>query len=312
MRQQVWHYPARSECLRCHTAVAGYALGFNTPQLNRELNYPGGDTNQIVALRDAGYFGNPDVITNTHTLRWLADANNNAVSREYRVRSYLAANCVQCHQPGGVPGILFDVRITTPISRAGLIDGPLASSGKGGNPLDRVIAPGDELHSVLYQRIANLNASHMPPLATTVLDTNDIALVRAWISDLAGYESFATWQSRIFGSTNAPTALAEADPDLDGLSNYEEYLLGTDPKEVSAAASIHIQADGNGLAHLIFDRIANRDFEVEATGSLGGERWQSLDTSANRPFYSITNSPAQVVDPTAGTNHFYRLRIYEP
>ena len=35
VRTQVWRYPSRSECLVCHTPAAGYALGFNTAQLNR-------------------------------------------------------------------------------------------------------------------------------------------------------------------------------------------------------------------------------------------------------------------------------------
>lgn len=313
IRQQVWHYPARNECLRCHTAVAGYALGFNTPQVNRDMNYLAGTTNQIVALRDAGYFIDPDAVTNTHTLRWLADANNNAISREYRVRSYLAANCVQCHQPGGVPGILFDTRITTPTSLAGLIDGPLANSGSGANGANRILAPGDEVHSVLFQRIANLNAAHMPPISTTVLDTNDIALVRAWISDLSGYESFSKWQIRLFGSTNSPAALAEADPDQDGLSNYGEYLLGGDPNQMSnAVTDLRILPAGNDVVRLAFDRIANRNFQVEATEDLGGSLWQALDLPSNRPFYSVSNAPAQVDDSTATTNRFYRLRIYEP
>jgi hypothetical protein len=37
------------------------------------------------------------------------------------------------------------------------------------------------------------------------------------------------WQIQYFGSVNAPNAQPAADPDGDGLSNLEEYLLGTDP-----------------------------------------------------------------------------------
>src|SRR5262249_41993338 len=41
VRTQVWHYPGRNECLICHTAptAGGQALGFNTPQLNRDFAY---------------------------------------------------------------------------------------------------------------------------------------------------------------------------------------------------------------------------------------------------------------------------------
>ncbi len=311
VRQQVWHYPARNECVRCHTPVAGFALGFNTPQMNRDMTYADGTTNQIVALRDAGYFDNPDSITNIQTFRWLADANNEAVSHEYRVRSYLAANCVQCHQPGGGAGAFFDARITTPTSQAQLINGPLANSG-GTDPADRVIAPGSELHSVLLRRIATLDASHMPPISTTVLNTNDIALVRAWIGDLAGYESFAQWQIRNFNSTNSPAALTDSDPDHDGLSNHAEYLLGSDPNQPSNAGSLQIDSTGNDSVRLTFERVANLNFEVQTAENLGTILWQPLDAVSNRPFFSITNSPAQVDDLVTGTNRFYRLQISEP
>src|SRR5213075_2368284 len=47
---QVWHYPARSECVACHTPEGGFALGFNTFQLNRDHNYDGIVTNQILTF----------------------------------------------------------------------------------------------------------------------------------------------------------------------------------------------------------------------------------------------------------------------
>src|SRR5207247_1412181 len=115
---QVWHYPSRKECLTCHTQVAGWSLGFNTWQLNREFNYGGVTDNQIAALNQAGYFSSK--VTGIHTLRALAPATNAAWSLEYRVRSYLAANCVQCHQPDGVsPHPFWDARITNPTAAAG-------------------------------------------------------------------------------------------------------------------------------------------------------------------------------------------------
>ncbi len=44
---QTWHYPRRGECLSCHSATAGYALGFDTGQLNRETSYNGGLCHQL-------------------------------------------------------------------------------------------------------------------------------------------------------------------------------------------------------------------------------------------------------------------------
>jgi hypothetical protein len=136
---QVYHYPSRDECLRCHTQVAGWSLGFNTRQLNREFNYGGVTNNQIVALNQAGYFNTN--VTGIHTLRALAPATNTAWSLEYRVRSYLAANCAQCHQPGTDCLALWDARISTPTSATRIINGSLVFPLTV-DPGARVIIPG--------------------------------------------------------------------------------------------------------------------------------------------------------------------------
>jgi mono/diheme cytochrome c family protein len=181
LRTQVWRYPSRSECLQCHTPRAGLVAGFNTPQLNRTLDYGGSPENQLLALSQAGYFSAP--VDDAETLPALAPATNVAFSVEHRVRSYLAANCVQCHQPGGTAQGLWDARFSTPMSQARIIDGLLLDDL--GNPANRVIKPGSIDQSVLLQRLANFGSRHMPPLATSVLNQEAIDLVTAWTMSLA-------------------------------------------------------------------------------------------------------------------------------
>ena len=179
IRTQIWHYPSRAECLQCHSVVTGGALGFRTAQLNRTFAYDAGTANQLTALANAGYFttaGVPDPAT----LRALAPAGDTSATLEHRARSYLAANCVQCHQPGGAALGLWDARIETPTSSAGLIDGPLINSG--GDRANRVMVPVDPAHSMLLTRISTRGAGQMPPLASNELDAADIALVTAWIN----------------------------------------------------------------------------------------------------------------------------------
>jgi uncharacterized repeat protein (TIGR03806 family) len=181
VRTQVWHYPGRTECLACHTAVAGHALGFNTPQLNREANYGGVLANQITALSEAGYFETD--VTEVDQLLALAHATNAQASLEFRVRSYLAANCVQCHQPGGASVGFWDARITTPLAQAGILNGALRDNE--GDPANRVVVPGDLAHSILLWRVSQRGPEQMPPLASTVVDTQSVALLSEWItSDL--------------------------------------------------------------------------------------------------------------------------------
>jgi glucose/arabinose dehydrogenase/mono/diheme cytochrome c family protein len=203
-RLQLWRYPARNECLVCHTPVGGYALGFNTPQLNRPPD--AGGTNQILNLGRMGYLiadcglpiancpptpvgheqwaiGNPQ--SAIPALPAYTHATNTAATLEHRVRSYLGANCVHCHQPGGTGRGAWDARLATPLAQAGLIPGPVVDDF--GNTENRVIRPGSLEHSILYTRVAEPGPRHMPPLGTTELDRANLALLAHWITnDLAG------------------------------------------------------------------------------------------------------------------------------
>ena len=60
VREQVWRYPSRTECLICHNATAGGSLSFHTRQLNRAATYPGDvPTNPIGPPIPARYPTNP-------------------------------------------------------------------------------------------------------------------------------------------------------------------------------------------------------------------------------------------------------------
>jgi glucose/arabinose dehydrogenase len=310
IRTQAWHYPSWGECQSCHTSAGGFALGFNTPQLNRSFDYGTGPTNQIGALGDAHYFTTN--ATGLHLLPSLVAGTNASVSAEYRIRSYLAANCVQCHQPAGNAQALWDARISTPTELAGLINGPLLNNG--GDTNNHVITPGSLAHSTMYNRLANLGSAHMPPLDTTLVNTQAVALLAYWITnDLPAYQSFADWQLSYFGSTNASQAADTADPDGDHSVNYLEYLTATDPTNGSSNWKISMRHGPNG-PQLVYPLIANRGFEVQATPNLLANRsWAPLDVSGNEPFFSATNGLGVFTDPSASpTQRLYRIRVYAP
>ncbi|HIG28812.1 MAG TPA: hypothetical protein EYQ50_13830 [Verrucomicrobiales bacterium] len=139
-RSQTWIYPSRSGCLTCHTPQTGHVLGFRTEQLNRMVSFDNAKpVNQIQRLHEVGYFVNPP--ESIHTLPALAPLDDTSAGLEYRVRSYLAANCAHCHLPNGLGRGLFDARFNSPISLSGLIHGDLIQT-----PLDSevgVVVPGD-------------------------------------------------------------------------------------------------------------------------------------------------------------------------
>lgn len=177
---QSWHYPSRAECLACHNRAAGYSLSFNSAQLNREFGYPEGVTNQLTALIAAGYFGQTPVPV--PPLPPLAAIADEAVSLEWRARSYLAVNCAPCHRPSGIGNGFFDARLENPTALTGLINGSLNDSR--GDSRNRVLVPGSQEHSVLLQRQSIRGLGQMPPLASSVADAAGSELLARWIAQL--------------------------------------------------------------------------------------------------------------------------------
>src|SRR5262249_45258637 len=181
IRTQVCHYPSRAECQSCHTSAGGFGLGFRTEQLNKDFAYDAGTANEITALSDAGYFSAP-VTNDVHGLLALAAATNDSASLEFRSRSFLMANCSQCHQPGGsAQQASWDARITTPPALAGLINGTLANNL--GAPANHVITPAAPGNSVLLARVSTRGAGtiQMPPLDSNLVDSEATNLLSDWI-----------------------------------------------------------------------------------------------------------------------------------
>ena len=182
--KQVWHYPSRNECLACHTANASFVLGLNTRQLNGLLTYPGTRVvdNQLRTWAYLEMFNAPPTegqISNFAQLVKLSDPN---APLETRIRSYLDANCAQCHRPGGSPSN-FDARFDTPLAKAGVINGSLRNElGIKGS---KVVVPNDLGKSMLYQRMISEHATQrMPPLARNVIDAEAQKAIEQWISGM--------------------------------------------------------------------------------------------------------------------------------
>ena len=178
IRQQTWRFPSRSECLTCHNSVGGVILGVNGGQLNRNFNYGSFTDNQIHALAQAGYFAGGVSVG-----KKLVTPTGNTGSLDARVRSYLAANCSQCHQPGGSGRAMFDTRVTTPTARSGIVNGALTDTL--GDSANRVIAPKSVEHSMILQRMSTLDSNRrMPPLASSVVDADAVHLITQWINSM--------------------------------------------------------------------------------------------------------------------------------
>jgi len=184
VRTQTWYYPSRQDCRVCHTDNAGGVLGVKTRQINREVTQADGHSeNQLRYWNRLGLFSaGPREQVLPHLAR-LAAPDDTSRGLEERARSYLDANCAQCHRPKGTVAY-FDARYSTPLERQNLLDGPVLIDQ--GVDRARVIAPNDIWRSIAYLRVSTMEAMKMPPLAHETLDAQGVGLLREWIESLPG------------------------------------------------------------------------------------------------------------------------------
>jgi hypothetical protein len=188
---QNWYYPSPQDCLTCHTAVAGYVLGLNTRQLNGTNTYPatGVADNQLRTLNRLGMFNPAFDEAAIPGYEQLYSVTNPNVPLVQRARSYLDANCAQCHQPGGT-GITFDARYDTPLSSQNISNYPAVFSLGTDNA--KVIAPNDVWRSMIYARMNTVNpAIKMPNLARNLIDSNAVQTFAAWINSMGATPALA-------------------------------------------------------------------------------------------------------------------------
>jgi uncharacterized repeat protein (TIGR03806 family) len=182
--RQTWYYPSREDCLVCHNANAGGVLGVKARQMNRTFTYPSGVTeNELRAWNHLGLFAPVLHDADFENIPTLAAADDLMRSVQDRARSYLDANCAQCHRPGGTVAY-FDARYETPLETQALIDGPVLIDQGIDRP--RVISPHDIWRSIAFMRVNTVDDIKMPPIARETIDHKGVNLLRDWITSLPG------------------------------------------------------------------------------------------------------------------------------
>jgi uncharacterized repeat protein (TIGR03806 family) len=257
-RTQTWYYPSREDCLKCHTAEAGGVLGVKTRQMNRELRYPSGVTdNQLRAFNHVGLFEPGFDESELSTFASLARPDDTSRSLEDRARSYLDANCSQCHRPGGATAY-FDARYDTPLEQQGLIDGPVVIDE--GIDRARVISPHDIWRSIAFMRVNSLGDIQMPPLARETIDAMGVAMLRNWIGSLPGRDVLAppaisptggNYDAPITVSLEAGEPGAEIHYTLDGSAPGESDPLYEMPIELTGPTILRARSYKEGFTRSI-------------------------------------------------------------
>jgi uncharacterized repeat protein (TIGR03806 family) len=174
---QTWSYPSPADCLTCHSAPTGRVLGVRTPQLNRPFDFALATDNQLHAWNCIGLF-DTDIGPPTAFGSYAALSDDTA-SRSLRARSYLAANCSICHQPG--------TALTSMDLRSGILLGDMNAIGRLpihgdlGVPTSLLIDPGDHANSVLWLRNDSMDEFVRMPKGTLLADAPAVDLLSDWI-----------------------------------------------------------------------------------------------------------------------------------
>ncbi|HEY6229097.1 MAG TPA: CotH kinase family protein, partial [Verrucomicrobiae bacterium] len=93
------------------------------------------------------------------------------------------------------------------------------------------------------------------------------------------------------------------DSDGDGISNLQEYIAGTDPRDANGYLKVEQISASPAETSLTFNAAANRTYTIQYTDSLSPANWQKLtDVSGG-----VDGATARIADqPTTGTR-YYRL-----
>ncbi len=184
IHEQTWYYPSRQDCLACHNRHTSGVLGLKARQMNRSFVYPSGVAdNELRAWNHIGLFAPEIDEAGLGDIATLAATDDAGRSLQDRARSYLDANCSQCHRPGGTVAY-FDARYSTPLAQQELVDGPVLIDQGIDKP--RVISPHDVWRSIVYMRVNTLDDIKMPPVARETIDRNGVKLLQDWITSLPG------------------------------------------------------------------------------------------------------------------------------
>jgi hypothetical protein len=151
--------------------------------MNKDHDYGGTMANQLATLDHLKVFKS-SLPKPPEDLPRLADYRDASQDRHLRARAYIHANCAHCHRKWGGGNAEFDVQASFPLAETKSVNVP-PGQGALGLVDPRVIAPGDPARSLVLHRMQLTGLGRMPHIASNVVDSKAVELLREWIKDLS-------------------------------------------------------------------------------------------------------------------------------
>lgn len=185
---QVWRFPARAECLSCHSRAANFVLGLSESQMNRDHDYGHVVDNQLRTFEHIGLFKNPPSKP-SEELPKLVDPYDTRENLDARARSYLHTNCAVCHVSAGGGNAKMELEFSTEQSKMQLIAArPQHATFNIDNAM--LVSPGNPAGSVLIERLKHRGRGQMPPLVSNAIDQDGVQLMHDWIAAMQPERTF--------------------------------------------------------------------------------------------------------------------------
>jgi putative heme-binding domain-containing protein len=213
-REQVWRFPSRTECLRCHMTRFGFLNAFIPEQLGVPLAR-GSTESQLDRLVRLGVLHRPKPPERPFR---LVDPQDESAGLDLRARSWLHANCGHCHRETASGAVMMFLHAEVPLDKT-LTVNHRPNRGDFGINAARLVAAGDPFRSALLYRTLTPGAGRMPILGSSVVDDRGTRLLRDWIASLSNTEAIGPDSSRalIFLSTLQPNPSSLNESALDEL-----------------------------------------------------------------------------------------------
>jgi hypothetical protein len=112
----------------------------------------------------------------------------------------------------------------------------------------------------------------------------------------------AWWQTFFFGGTNDPNA----DPDADGYSIAQEYILGSNPTNAASRLLLLGESGSNSLRITFWPLVEDRNYQLLFKPDVNGTIWQ---TSSVNPSSTVDGRGLFTLPLTNSNRGFYRLKV---